>query len=184
MADNKYGLDYEFEFRTVRYEDRDALKRFVCEEGAIADFIHNESLDSERDITYLFIDKENGNVICYCSICCNGITVLMDSGTGEYNTNIPAIEIDFFAIDERYRGIKFDAESGRYDTLSRVFFFYMIEKIKEISGSVVGAEAVCLYAVPQAVSFYKRCGFSEFEQFMVQDTKPFIEGCIPMFYLL
>ena len=59
---------------------------------------------------------------------------------------------------------------------------YMIEYIKKISTEFVGATHICLYAVPKAVNFYKRCGFECFEEYMNPDEIPFLENCVPMFH--
>jgi len=101
-----------------------------------------------------------------------------------YNTSIPSIEIDYFAIDEDYRSLLYDKDSTRYNTLSQALFLAMIEYINSISINSVGATHICLYAVPKAVNFYKRCGFEEFSSFMKRDELPFIGGCTPMFYVM
>jgi len=183
MCDEIFGIDLDFDFRRVENRDRELLKEFVCEDGAIAKFIHEESIDSDRDVTYIFVDKKKNNVICYCSICCNGISVAEYDNQEErcYNTNIPAIEIDFFAIDERYRSMRLTQNSTKYETLSKALFLYMIQHIRYLATNVVGAQYICLYSVPKAVNFYKRCGFNKFEDYMIEDTKPFVDGCIPMF---
>jgi len=121
----------------------------------------------------------------FCAICCTGISVTdMDDDGKEFLTSVPAIEIDYFAVDEEYRSLKLDESSNRYETLSRAFFLYMLDRIKDISVKHVGATHVCLYAVPKAVNFYKRCGFEPFEEFMNPDEIPFLKDCIPMFYVI
>ena len=58
------------------------------------------------------------------------------------------------------------------------------QHIKNITSNIVGATHICLYAVPKAKNFYKRCDFVEFESYMNRDEKNFVRGCIPMFYVI
>lgn len=187
MITHKYGIDYSISFRKVDPADSKILSEFECENGAIRDFARYHSIKSKKDVTYLFIDEENRTVIAFCSICCTGISIteyIEDDLSKPYNSSIPAVEIDFFAVDERYRSIPLDETSKKHDTLSNALFLYMLNHIKNITSSVVGATHICLYAVPEAKNFYKRCDFVEFSDFMKRDEKPFIKNCIPMFYVI
>lgn len=60
-------------------------------------------------------------------------------------------------------------------------FDYMISYMSKISHEVIGAAKIVLYAVPQAVSFYKRHGFKEFGDTMYGDEGYYVEGCKPMY---
>ncbi len=187
MIEHNYGLEYSISFRKVDPNDTQILSEFKCENATIRDFAGYKSIKSKKDVTYLFVDEENKTVIAFCSICCTGISITEyeeDDENKPYNSTIPAIEIDFFAVDERYRSITLDNDSGRYDTLSNALFLYMIEQIKNIASTIVGATHICLYAVPKAKNFYKRCDFVEFYSYMNRDEKPYVKNCIPMFYVL
>lgn len=46
---------------------------------------------------------------------------------------------------------------------------------------MIGAAKIVLYAVPQAISFYKRHGFKEFGDTMYGDEGYYVEGCKPMY---
>ena len=185
MINHKYGCDYSMSFRKIDVNDKELLTHFKCEYDAIRDFIQNKSVDSEKDVSYVFIDDENNRIMGFCAICCTGISVTaMDSKGTSYLTSLPSVEIDYFAVDEEYRGKKIDESSTKYQTLSQAFFLYILEHIKEISVNFVGATHICLYAVPKAVSFYKRCGFESFENYMNPDQIPFLDGCVPMFYII
>lgn len=181
MITHKYGVEYPITFRKVSIEDSEILKDFDCGNPSINDFIQRKCLNEKGKVTYIFLDTENNQVICFCSICCTGISINAMYGSRRCTTSIPSIEIDFFAVDERYRSIPFDEESNRYETLSNTLFSFIIEKIEEIAEEHVGATRICLYSVPQAVSFYKRSGFKDFEEYMNADDKPYIDGCIPLF---
>ena len=185
MIKHEYGLEYSISFRKVDPSDSEILKGFECENSTIRDFVRYKSIESSKDVTYLFIDNENQIVIGFCSICCTGISTMEYNENGiPYMSSIPSVEIDFFAVDERYRNMPLDENSNRYDTLSNALFLYMIEHIKNITSNIVGATHICLYAVPKAKNFYKRCDFVEFESYMNRDEKNFVRGCIPMFYVI
>ena len=185
MAKYNYGCDYSMSFHRVDINDSDLLSKFRCEYPAISHFIQNQSIESKDDVSYVFVDDENNRIMGFCAICCTGISVTaMDNEGKEFTTSVPAVEIDYFAVDEEYRSLKLDEDSNRYETLSRAFFLYMLEYIKEISIKNVGATHICLYAVPKAVSFYKRCGFEPFEEYMNPDEIPFLKNCTPMFCVI
>ena len=136
-------------------------------------------------VKYIFFDTENNKIIGFSSICCNGISIYKgDEDKSLYETTIPSVEIDFFAIDEEYRSIPLDEQSNRYETLSKALFLFVLNHIKEITKNVIGATHICLYSVPSAVNFYKRCGFIDFTEYMKKDEKPFIKDCVPMFYII
>ena len=181
MIEHRYGTDYNITFRAITKNDIDILNDFDCGNSSINDFIRNKSLNSNKDITYIFFDTQNNTLVGFCSVCCSGISINESDGCKTYTTILPAVEIDFFAVDERYRSIPYDRDSKRYDTLSSVMFSYMIEYISDLTSTYIGATHICLYAVPKAVSFYKRCGFKEFEAYMYRDELPYVESCIPMY---
>lgn len=187
MITHNYGLEYSISFKKVDPKDSNILKEFECENATIRNFARNQSIKSSKNVTYLFIDEENKTVIAFCSISCTGISITEleeDDEDKPYRTTIPSIGIDFFAVDERYRSIPLDETSGKYDTLSNALFLFMIDHIKKIATTVVGATHICLYSVKKAKNFYKRCDFVEFTTYMNRDERPYIKNCIPMFYVI
>lgn len=162
------------------------LEEFKCDNKNISDFFKNESKHLERNVTYVFIDINEKRIIGFYSLCCNCITTMVEDKDERgnrftYKKNIPAIEIDFFAIDEDYRKMPYHKDSKRYDTLSKYLFLYVLEEIKQISKILVGAEYICLYSVPKAKNFYKRCGFKRFTEYMIKDRNPYFNECEGMF---
>ncbi len=186
MTKHNFACEYSMSFHKVDINDVNLLNEFKCEYDAIREFIQNKSVHSKDDVSYILVDDENNRIMGFCAICCTGITItdINPYNKKPYLTSIPTIEIDYFAVDEEYRGIKYDETSTQYETLSQSFLIYMIDVIKNISIENVGATHICLYSVPKAKSFYKRCGFEEFETYMNRDEVPFLDGCIPMFYVI
>lgn len=176
-----YGVDYSITFRKVEPSDIEQIKKFDCGNESINSFVQNKCLVNKKDVTYLFIDDKSKDIIAFCSICCNGILLKDGEDKVKTFTNLPSVEIDFFAVDENYKKIKLDETSTRYETLSRALFGILIKHIENITCNYVGATHISLYSVPQAVNFYKRSGFVEFTSYMQRDKKYFIADCIPMF---
>ena len=185
MIKHTYGSEYHITVRRIEPSDEHMLSGFDCGNGSINEFLKTNSIGSDRDVTYIFLDEENNTVIGFCSLCCSGITINAETRIdGKFTTIMPAVEIDFFAVDERYRSIKYDEKSTRYETLSAALFAMMLKHIETISNEYVGATHICLYAVPKAVHFYERLNFKKFEPYMHRDNAPFIDGCELMYYVL
>ncbi len=185
MKKNKYGCDISISFRRIDVNDEELLQNFKCEDGAIADFIKKESLKTNDNVSYIFLDDDANRVICFCSIHCTAIsTTKFDHKGNPFLYPVPTIEISFFAVDEDYRGLRYEETSDKNDTLSCALFYYMLSHIKSISIKDVGATHVCLYSVPNAINFYRKCQFKKFEEYMSSDEYYFVEGCTPMFCTL
>ncbi len=183
MIKHKYGKDYTISICKPSDVDKSILEAFSCDNPSIDHFIHNECLHSQKEVTYLFLDEENNKIMGFCSISCDGIPITQENSQKRiYKTSLPCIEVDYYAIDEAYRKLPLKEDSSRHETLSQALFLLMIEHIKEISKSFVGATYICLYSVPDATSFYGRCGFESFKPYMHRDEYPYLDGCTPMFY--
>lgn len=184
MTKHKFGCEYSITFRRVNDSDIKILKEFDCGNRNINECVR-KCLTSQKDVSYLFLDNENNQIIGFSAICCSGILVdqvsEIDGELKNISTSLPSVEIDFFAVDERYRSLPFDSESNRYETLSSMLLLFMIMHIQDITQKTIGATHICLYSVPKAKSFYKRCGFEEFQYYMKRDEAIFTKGCIPMF---
>lgn len=185
MITHTYGSEYHITIRPIELSDKEMLKSFDCGNRSINKFLKTNSITSNRDVTYIFLDEENNIIIGFCSLCCSGIPINAALSTGDIYTTIePSIEIDFFAVDERYRSIKYDKTSNRYETLSAALFATMLHRIENITSKYVGATHVCLYAVPRAIHFYERSNFKIFAPYMYRDNAPFVDGCEPMYYII
>ena len=76
--DYKYGNEIDISFKRLTADDRGIVEEFECGNPSLSDFFHHESFYSKRNVTYIFIDNLKKKVICFCSICCNGILTLKD----------------------------------------------------------------------------------------------------------
>ena len=185
MSNQKYGSDINISFRKATRQDSSLLNKFDCGNDSINQYIYNDSLKYGKDVPYIFIDDDTGNVIAFCSIGCNGISVIKQDLEGFlYNTSLHAIEIDFYAVNIHYQNMPYEKTSGQHETLSQALFSFMLDYVAKIAREYVGATHCCLYSVPEAVTFYQRCGFINFQSFMMRDQEPYTIDCVPMFMKL
>lgn len=180
MIKHDFGYEYQISIRKLDEVDRSHIESFCCGNPSIDDFIHGDMPNNRNEVAYIFFDEENDMIIGFGAICCNAIRVSFGADELAFTTNLPSVEIDYFAVDERYRSIPYSEESGKYDTLSSKILTCLLYKIKKISDEHIGATNICLYSVPQAEHFYSRCGFRRFDDYMLSDEKPFFDGCVPM----
>lgn len=190
---------------TQRYIDR-----FDCGSSSINDYLKNHAFDDVSTQTYLFVDGEKDLLISAASLSCSAIVsykkypvkkaAVFDAANKHSNDETVffcdpdhdaeyiyeprqslyhAIEIRDFATDTRYqKTIYLNRQS-----ISHYLFVFLCQRIViEDILTKIGASKIVLYAVPQAVNFYRRAGLSTFEGFMVADKNPYLTDCVPMYY--
>ncbi|MBQ8401765.1 MAG: hypothetical protein IJX14_07545 [Clostridia bacterium] len=157
------------------------LQDFSCGNPAIDAFFQEKAADSIREVTYIFVDTERNCAAAAISLSCSAIPVMEGD---RYYDAVPAVEITYFAVEERYQKMMqtHDREDGYF---SDYILCDIISTIYTFTEEVCGASHVLLYAVPDAVHFYKRNFFTEIdESFMLVKNKQYLEGCIPMLLAL
>lgn len=175
----QYGKDIEVSLEML--EERQPLHMdFSCGNEQIDQYLHNRATEDNTGVTYLYVDKKASRVIAFCTLTCSAIfTATVEE---KYSSLIPAIEINFFATDENYQHLPYDDTEG--GSLSDYILDDMIVRIQEIAEKQVGASAIVLYSVPEAITFYERHGFASFGDFMFGDEGYFVDGCEPMYMML
>lgn len=170
----EYADDIHYSVRCAESEDFKKCKEsFSCGN----DIIDNDFIDTEfkrRYVSYVVIDDKNGNIIAVYSLSCSACVYSV------YNKTyfLPAAEVALFAVDQKYQDIKF--KDGD-DCLSSAIFSELVYFIFTLTDDAIGASKIVLYATPDAVSFYSRCGFVEFEKDMLQNQDRYLDGCTPMY---
>lgn len=87
-----------------------------------------------------------------------------------------------FAIDEKYQYMKYSDDVYEDNlNLSDMLFAEVISFIYDFTDNFCGADEVILYSVPDAENFYLRNGFKRFENFMLESSELFTDGCIPIY---
>ncbi len=170
----EYADDIQYSVRCAESEDfRKAKERFKCGNEVIdADFVDTEF--DRRYVSYVVTDDSNGNIIAIYSLSCSACIYTIYEKT----YFVPSAEIALFAVDQRYQDIKF--KDGD-DCLSSAILSELLYFIFNITDNTIGAPKIVLYATPNAVPFYSKCGFVEFQKDMLQNQDRFLDGCTPMY---
>lgn len=158
------------------------INTFNCGNSELDDFLKNKALkdlDSGKSVTKLVILEDNNiDVMAYYSLNCSSI-IMNSHGKNNFS---PAVEIKVFAMNNKYQHTV--SKEDKDFTLSDLAFCKIIEEINNFSSNVCGAENIILYSVPKAVNFYKRNGFTNFEDYMIKNDERYLRGCEPMWLRL
>lgn len=176
---SKCGQDIEIEIKVLNEESKKYAETFKCGNASIDYYFNSEAVNDSTSVTYLYIDKANDKLVACVTLACSAIFTAEESEE-QFSTILSAMEIKYLATNEEYQHMPYYVDKRR-PSLSDLMFDYMISYMAEISHKVIGAAKIVLYAVPQAVSFYKRHGFKEFGDTMYGDEGYYVEGCKPMY---
>lgn len=176
----KYGEQYSVGVQVLNIENQKYVEGFSCGNPSIDAYFRTGAVSDRTSVTYLFIDNDDDQLIACVTIACSAI--FTDNEQEEqFSTILSAMEVKYLATNERYQHIPYTTEA-KSPSLSDCLFDYMLEHMHNISHTQIGASKIVLYAVPQAISFYKRHGFKEFGNTMYGDEGYYVEGCKPMFF--
>lgn len=178
MAIKRYGNQIPVRIELLKPENKRYTKNFYCDNKAIDIYFRQLAPYDKTAVTYLFIDREKDYLIACVTIACSAI--FTTETQDQFSTLQSAMEILYFAVDERYKHIPYI--KGSPLTLSHYILSYMLDQMREHSHTVIGASKVVLYSVPSAVRFYSRCDFKEFGETMYGDKGYFVNECIPMYF--
>ncbi len=174
-----YGEEIDFKLSLLSPSSVELLGDFDCGNGVINDYLKKDSCGDGGCVTYLVVDKATRKIIGFASLACSGIHYCI----GSYRHTLPAIEIKYFAITSGLHKLPQDRKEKHYYFSDRVLC-ELIRCCNDITERIIGAEYIVLYSVPEAVSFYRRNGFKEYDKFMNSDNIRFLEGCTPMYLVL
>ena len=178
----KYGEEYSIDLQILTKENSRYVDDFHCGNLSIDSYFREEASADRTSVTYLFIDTDADRLMACVTIACSAIFT-DNSPNPQFSTILSAMEVKYLATDERYQHIPYfkDAPSP---SLSDCMFDYMLSQMETISHTKIGASKIVLYAVPEAIRFYKRHGFVEFGDTMYGDEGYYLEGCEPMYFNL
>lgn len=176
---NKCGQDIEIDIRVLNEESKKYAENFRCGNSSIDYYFNNEAVKDSTSVKYLYIDKTEDKLVACVTLACSAIFTAEESEE-QFSTILSAMEIKYLATNEEYQHMPYYTDK-HLPTLSDLMFDYIISYMFKISHQVIGAAKIVLYAVPQAVSFYKRHGFREFGDNMYGDEGYYVEGCKPMY---
>lgn len=144
-------------------------------------FFRYSAVESVLDSAYAFIDYERDAIAAAASIACSSLQIMDNEN---YYDSVPAVEIKYFAVDERYQRLRFsaDREEGYF---SDAVLSALIGFIYKFTDDYCAATHILLYSTPDAVHVYERNGFVKLSEsgIMVRHNR-FLEGCAPMMLTL
>lgn len=180
-----YGKDVQLRAEKCSEEHSKMISDFDCGTDNINHLIHIDSCSSGT-VSYLYVDQATETLVAYASIACTGVVVLEDEFDGDdaglepQSSILSAVEIEYFAVHKEYQKLPFAPDLDSKETLSYCIFMDVIEQIRHIARNYVGARAVVLYSVPDAIHFYERCGLVRLSDGMKGRKDLFVDGCTPM----
>ena len=176
-----YGEDLDIGFSKLTIRNFEILSGFTCGNDYIDNYFKTKAILDEQTTTYIYINKGDLDVISLMTINCAGI---VDLSHPTYKNMIPAIEISYFATNEKYQKLPYSKNPDDKTSLSSQILSWGISYIKNVPCSYCAAAMILLHSVPDAVKFYKKSGFRNFLEYMEEKNVPELEGCIPMFFSL
>ena len=175
------------DIETVRFnwdEHADMLPNFSCgeeEEHKALDQYFNDFTKCPDAKLYIVRHKKSNEIIGLFALSCSSVTKT------EYQFKyppspdvVPAIELKAFALSEEYQHQTIDGLDERI-TIGDIVIGLVKSQVKWIVNNVCGARYIILYSVYSAISFYKRNGFSSFNEYVSSKPSNFSSDCYGMF---
>lgn len=172
-----YGNKIPVRVEVLSPENQKFCRLFCCGNSSIDNYFRGEALDDATAVTYLIIDDNQQKLLAAMTVACSAIFL---SKKKQFSTLLSAMEVVYFAVDMDYQGLRY--RPGDERSLSHYLFSYLIEMLRDISRTSVGAAKIVLYSVPEAENFYARLGFVPFHSSMYGDRGIFVRGCVPMYF--
>lgn len=123
------------------------------------------SLDPNIGKTYVFLSEENNEIIGYYNLGMSSVDRIEEvNGNRRYIRMGGAVNINYFALDERYHRQVFDMlPSGDKIYLSDILLIECLERIESVINQHIGATFVTLNSTKEGYHLYTRNGFEELE---------------------
>lgn len=177
---SEINLD-EIKIEKLTYDNLILTKGFSCGNLDFDFFLQEEAIDDYKVSTYLILYHDN--LLGFFALSANGIYI-EDDDNDEINYISSAIEISYFALENKFHHISYNEEEEKKGTkfyLSDVLISKVLEFISNYIIDIIGAQFIILYSVPEAENLYARNEFKNFESYMKKSNKPYLRECIPMY---
>lgn len=152
-------------------------ERFSSGNTYLDGFLQNGdySLNTNIGKTYVFLAEENNEIIGYYNLGMSSVDRAEEiSGNSRYIRMGGAVNINYFALDERYHRQVYDAlPSGDKIYLSDILLIECLGRLEGITSQHIGATFVTLNSTKEGYNLYKRNGFQELEydmRFTMEDS--------------
>lgn len=166
------------------------LNGFDCGKEKLNKYMF-QCIENECIVTHILYNNQKKEPIGVCMLCCSSLVNCKNNYDENDNLDedrpctylfFPALEIKYFALDVKYQDTQFDDSEMGY--FANVFLSVMLSNIRDYSRTFSKVNYVTLYSVEDAIGFYSRNGFSEFDSSMAIDDDSFIRDCLPMCMVL
>ena len=132
--------------------------------------------------TFVWVNEKRTEIIGYYNIGVGYID--MYDGDDKYKVG-GSIHLNFFALNEKYRGIVIDKRKDGTDIkISDQLFADFMNKVFELRQKYIGFSFVTLAATDEGYSLYKRNYFEDLDAELHFSFKTDEKGCRPMYMAL
>jgi len=132
--------------------------------------------------TFVWVNDKRTDIIGYYNIGVGYID--MYNGDDKYKVG-GAIHLNFFALNNKYRGLVIGKkDDGRDIRISDQLFYDFMQKVFLLRQNYIGFSFVTLAATKEGYSLYKRNYFEELDVDLHFSFKDDEKGCIPMYLAL
>ena len=166
------GQPFQLTARPLSYEYQQQIMHFTSGHAPLLQFLKKDAFKYEEagnTCSTLFLNESRNELVGFCAIKCSSLKI---KGT-KIRSLCPTIEIAALCVADRYR----------YMGIGQAIFSHAIQKICNIRTGV-GVQFITLFAVPEAVNFYRKFNFQSLEKEMKLFKTQAHQSCIPMYYSL
>lgn len=163
------GQPFQLTAKPLSYEYQPQIMHFTSAHAPLLQFLKKDAFKYEEignTCSTLFLNESCNELVGFCAIKCSSLKI---KGT-KIRSLCPTIEIAALCVADRYR----------YMGIGQAIFSHAIQKICKIR-TVVGVQFITLFAVPEAVSFYRKFNFQTLEKEMKVFKTQAHQSCIPMY---
>lgn len=161
-----------FELFNLEDVDEKWLEEYSCSKNnkRLEDYL---KLDAHHDIlnlisqTHVLLDTSNDNIVGYFTLSFNWMKFKKEEKKkleikklNHYDGHYPTVILNFFGMDDKYKGQVIEGTDVKYSTLLMVYFFsetYTV--LKKVPFSIIN-----LYSYPETKRFYEDFGFTYIRQ--------------------
>lgn len=118
-----------------------------------------------QNTTHVLLDKDSGDIFGFVAF--RATTLVSD---GEMLNGSPALEISVLAVNQKYEHMGY----------GRTLIDLAIMTATQLHEIAIGVRDIVLMADHKAVTFYKRCNFTELEEYLSIPKLNWNKDCVPM----
>lgn len=118
-----------------------------------------------QNTTHVLWDKDSGEIFGYVAF--RATTLISD---GEMLNGSPALEISVLAVNKKHEHMGY----------GRTLIDFAIMTATQLHETAIGVRDIVLMADHKAVKFYKKCNFTELEEYLSIPKLNWNKDCVPM----